>query len=226
MIASLSPQSAPRSGARSNSAARAPQGSGGVLMDPRRLPSDRGSVTRVPKLSELELDILRKLAERRCCAVSSFQRVRMELACVIRETAQGIVVYGPRPGSCASEGSRRGRRRGPQGRQSPSGWAWPTIAVSAALDLLKRSLRTPPAPALPRPSKGAAASLCEQCHRHPRAGRSCSAWPADDEPRDGAATTAATRGAASLGEQRHELQGVEPTPVSLEREVPNGTTNI
>ena len=45
-----------------------------------------------PKLSELELDILRKLLNGEAVAVPSFQRVRMELAGVLRETAQGIVL--------------------------------------------------------------------------------------------------------------------------------------
>jgi hypothetical protein len=45
-----------------------------------------------PKLSELEVDILRKLLNGEAVAIPSFQRVRMELAGVFRETAQGIVL--------------------------------------------------------------------------------------------------------------------------------------
>jgi hypothetical protein len=45
-----------------------------------------------PKLSDLELAILRKLLNGEAVAVPSFQRVRLELAGVFRETAQGIVL--------------------------------------------------------------------------------------------------------------------------------------
>ena len=45
-----------------------------------------------PKLSEPELGILRKLMNGEVVAVPSFQRIRMELAGVLRETAQGIVL--------------------------------------------------------------------------------------------------------------------------------------
>jgi hypothetical protein len=44
------------------------------------------------KLSELELEVLRKLVNGEAVRVSSAQRVRMELAGVIRDCARGIVV--------------------------------------------------------------------------------------------------------------------------------------
>jgi hypothetical protein len=44
------------------------------------------------KLSELEIEILRKLVNGEAVAISSQQRVRLELAGMIRERATGIVV--------------------------------------------------------------------------------------------------------------------------------------
>ena len=53
-------------------------------------------------LSEFELDVLRKLVNGESIAISSHLRVRWELAGVIREGAQGIVV--------TSEGQRLARQ--------------------------------------------------------------------------------------------------------------------
>ena len=44
------------------------------------------------KLSDLEIDILRKLVNGEAVSISSQQRVRLELAGMIREGANGIVV--------------------------------------------------------------------------------------------------------------------------------------
>ncbi len=44
------------------------------------------------KLSDLEVEILRKLANGEAVSISSQQRVRLELAGMIREGAKGIVV--------------------------------------------------------------------------------------------------------------------------------------
>jgi hypothetical protein len=44
------------------------------------------------KLSDLEIDILRKLLNGEAVSISSQQRVRLELAGMIREGATGIVV--------------------------------------------------------------------------------------------------------------------------------------
>jgi hypothetical protein len=79
-----------------------------------------------PKLGELELEILRKLLNGETVTVPSSQRVRLELAGVLRETAQGIVVTaqgrdlahqrtvdsvaGDAPGSARVRRDGRGRR--------------------------------------------------------------------------------------------------------------------
>jgi hypothetical protein len=44
------------------------------------------------KLSDLEIELLRKLVNGEAVSISSQQRVRLELAGVIREGAKGIVV--------------------------------------------------------------------------------------------------------------------------------------
>jgi hypothetical protein len=44
------------------------------------------------KLSELEVEILRKLVNGEAVSISSQQRVRLELAGMIREGAKGVVV--------------------------------------------------------------------------------------------------------------------------------------
>lgn len=79
------------------------------------------------KLSDLEIEMLRKLVNGEAVSISSPQRVRLELAGMIREGAAGIVVTltgrrlarekpaGARAGEAASDvrvsRDRRGRRK-------------------------------------------------------------------------------------------------------------------
>jgi hypothetical protein len=78
-------------------------------------------------LSHLELDVLRKLISGESVFVSSQQRLRLELAGVIREQAQGIVVTAD------------GRRLASQKPEAPAPGSMP--AASVGLD--KRGRRLP-----------------------------------------------------------------------------------
>ena len=80
------------------------------------------------KLSDLEIDILRKLVNGEAVSVSSQQRVRLELAGMIREGAAGIVVTftgrslaRQQPASAAASGAASGIKvaRDSRGRRMP-----------------------------------------------------------------------------------------------------------
>ena len=79
------------------------------------------------KLSDLEIEILRKLVNGEAVALSSQQRVRLELAGMIREGANGIVVTltgrslareEPAEANCQRRSSR-GQPRDRRGRRMP-----------------------------------------------------------------------------------------------------------
>jgi hypothetical protein len=64
-----------------------------------------------PNLSTLELEILRKLVNGESVSLSSRHRLRLELAGVIREGAQGIVV--------TADGRRLAQQKLPSASDSP-----------------------------------------------------------------------------------------------------------